>query len=68
MKITKPSIRLSEEELSILERARDICDAINENCPSLDYPSDMLPQYAGDAVYNLDNVLSTYNDHVNEEG
>lgn len=68
MKITNPTIRLSEEELSILERAKDICDDICENCPSLEYPCAGLPGEAESVSYYLNNLLTTYNDHVNEEG
>ena len=68
MKITKPSIRLSEEELSVLERAKEICDDICENCPSLENPCEGLPGEAESVSYYLNNLLDTYNDHVNEEG
>lgn len=68
MKITKPTIRLSEEELSILERAKDICDGICENCPTLGHPYDQIPEYAENAAYNIACLLDIYNDHVNEEG
>jgi hypothetical protein len=67
MKITKPTIRLSKEELSILERAKDICNDICENCPELGNPWGELPVEAENANYCLASLLDLYNDHVNEE-
>ena len=67
MKSTKPSIRLSEEELSTLQRASEICAIIRDDCPDLDFPCQNFTTYADNASECLDSLVEMYYDHINEE-
>ena len=67
MTIIRPAIRLTEEELSALQRASEICASIRDNCPDLDFPCQTFTTYAENAYGCLEELIGMYYDHINEE-